>query len=216
VNHYAWSKWAAEQESLAAAGDLPLSLLRLPTVVADDDSGTVSQYNAVHNTLKLYYYGLLSLVPGDPGTRLSLATTDFVSEAVRRLIEPEAPYGIVHVCPDPADTASLGALIERAFSVFERSEAFRRRRLLRPLFCDQRSFDDLVEAAQRMRGGPIHQSLSSVAPFAAQLHLPKTFRNDALRAAWPEYTAPDPLDLFEAVCDHLVSSRWGRRTAEAA
>ena len=63
ANHYEWSKWAAEQAVLTAA-DLPVSVLRLPTIVADDDDGEVTQYNAFHNTLKLYFYGLLSLVPG--------------------------------------------------------------------------------------------------------------------------------------------------------
>ncbi|MEV5510657.1 SDR family oxidoreductase [Streptomyces orinoci] len=214
VNHYEWSKWAAEEQVLDAAGRLPVSVFRLPTLVAEDDDGRVVQYNAFHNTLKLFYYGLLSLVPGDRGTPLSLATAAFTTAAVARLLDPATGGGVFHICPDPAGTASLGELLDTAFTVFERDEAFRRRGVLRPLPCDRESFQDLLNAADQLRAGPVHQSLSSVSPFAHQLYLPKTFHNPALRAVWPGYAAPDPLALAEATCARLVASRWGRRTEE--
>lgn len=209
VNHYEWSKWQAE-EHLFESG-LPLSVLRLPTVIAEDDGGTVGQYNAFHNTLKLFYYGLLSLMPGEPSTPLALGTAAFTSAAVAHLVRPEVPAGIYHVTPDPARTLSLGQLIDLAFDVYERDDNFRRRHLMRPIYCDRQSFDDMVDIARRLKGGPIEQAVASVAPFGTQLYLHKTFHNEALRAAWPGYAAPDPLELADAVCDHLVASRWGRQ-----
>ena len=65
ANHYEWSKWAAEQAVLSAA-DLPVSVLRLPTIIADGDNGQVTQYNAFHNTLKLVL--LWPAVPGAGGS----------------------------------------------------------------------------------------------------------------------------------------------------
>jgi nucleoside-diphosphate-sugar epimerase len=209
VNHYEWSKWTAEEHLLDA--DLPVSVLRLPTVIADDDTGQVVQYNAFHNTLKLFFYGLLSLVPGQPGTPLSLATAGFTTAAVVHLLDPAAPAGIYQVCPDPAGTPTLGGLLDTALDVFERDAGYRRRQLLRPAYCDQDSFDDLVSAASRFRGGPIQESLASVAPFGTQLYLPKRFGNEKLRAAWPGYAAPDAGELVERVCEYLVASRWGRQ-----
>jgi nucleoside-diphosphate-sugar epimerase len=216
ANHYEWSKWAAE-ETVLTAPDLPVSVLRLPTVIADGDGGHVAQYNAFHNTMKLYFYGLLSLVPGNPWTPVSLATAAFTTSAITRLLDPAVADGIYHVCPDPADTPTLDQLITTAFAVFERDHHFRRRQLLSPAYCDEESFDDLVAAASHFRaGGPIQESLASVASFGTQLYLPKTFRNDALRASWPGYRAPDPVALVEAVCEHLVASRWGRQLTSAA
>jgi len=211
VNCYEWSKWRAESYLLESG--LPLSVLRLPTVIAEDGSGTVVQYNAFHNTLKLFYYGLLSLVPGDPATPLSLATASFTTAAVARLVRPDVPAGIYHVTPDPADTLTLGQLIDTVFTVYERDDTYRRRNLLRPIHCDQRSFEDMVDIARRLKGGPIEQAVASVAPFGTQLYLHKTFRNHTLRAAWPGYAAPDPLALAEAVTDYLVASRWGRQSS---
>jgi len=211
ANHYEWSKWAAEEQVLTVT-DLPVSVLRLPTIVADGDGGQVAQYNAFHNTMKLYFYGLLSLVPGNPSTPVSLATAAFTTSAIIHLMDQASTEGIYHVCPDPAHTPTLDQLIKTAFAVFERDDQFRRRQVLSPTYCDEESFDDLVAAASRFRGGgPIQESLASVASFGTQLYLSKTFRNETLRASWPGYRAPHPVALVEAVCEHLVATRWGRQ-----
>ena len=197
VNHYEWSKHAAETALLER--DLPRQILRLPTLIADDDTGrSVGQHNAFHNTLKLYYYGLLPLVPGDLDTPLAVASAEYT---VRAMLE--APDPITHACPAPGDTMTLGELIDVAFNVFEKDEAFRRRMLLRPLSCDQASFQDLVQVADGFRRGPINQALGAVAPFAEQLYLPKVFRA-------PHARPVDTRRLVENVCATLVESRFGR------
>jgi nucleoside-diphosphate-sugar epimerase len=210
VSHYEWSKWAAEERVLTA-GDLPVSVLRLSSVIADDDSGTVGLYNAFHNTMKLFYHGLLSLVPGYPATPVSLATASFTASAVAQLVDPRTGEGIYHICPGPEDTLTLGQLLDVVFDVYEQDEHYRRRRIMRPIYCDRAGFEDLVDVATRFQGGHVEESFSTVAPFGTQLYLGKTFRNDALRAAWPGYAAPDPVALVTAVARHLVATRWGRR-----
>jgi nucleoside-diphosphate-sugar epimerase len=199
VNHYEWSKWAAEETLVG----FPATVVRLPTVIADDSSGAIGQYNAFHHTLRLYYYGLLTLLPGDPATPLSFATAAFTVGAVTALLDAEP--GIYHACPGPI---SLGATVDTAFTVFERDARFRRRMLPRPITCDRDSFRDLVSAARGLRGGPIEAAMGSVAPFAEQLYLPKSFRTDRLRAAWPGYRATDPVALVESVCANLIARKF--------
>lgn len=212
VNNYEWSKWAAEERLWARFGRLPISAMRLCTLIADDESGNVDQQNAYHNTLKLYYYGLLSLVPGDPATPYYATTTDFTVRAIVSLLGPSAPLGAYHICPDPDAIPPLGDVIETVFEVFESDQRFARRRLLRPIACDLDSFDDLVAASRSLRNGPIHDAMDSVSPFATQLFLPKVFDNRALRAAWPDYKAPDALGVHQATAARLVATRWGRNT----
>ncbi len=209
VNFYEWSKWHAEQV-LEQAG-LPLTVARLPTVIAEDDTGVVVQQNAFHNTMRLYYYGLLTLLPGNPQTPLFLSTVEFTVAALQQLLDPEVPLGIYHIAADRDQTATFGEIVDTAFEVFERDPGFRRRRLPRPYVCDLESFRDMVAVAEQLKGGPINQAVGSVAPFAEQLYLPKYFRNDALRAVWPEYRAPEPAKLIEAICSYLVETRWGRK-----
>jgi nucleoside-diphosphate-sugar epimerase len=199
VNHYEWSKWAAEECLLDLTG-LPVTVARLPTVIAENDSGAIGQFNAFHHTLRLYLRGLLTLLPGDPATPLGLATADFTVGGVLALLEAEP--GIYHACPEPV---SLGTVIDTAFTVFESDADFRQRMLPRPIRCDRDSFHDMVSAARSLRGGPMHKALASVAPFAEQLYLPKAFRNDRLRAAWPGYRAGDPVALVRAACAGLIA-----------
>jgi nucleoside-diphosphate-sugar epimerase len=215
VNHYEWSKHAAERHVLDTCAGLPLSIARVATVVADDTTGSVTQYNAFHNTLKLFFYGLLSLMPGDPATRLYLTTGSFASRAAARLLRPEVPAGVYHVAPGPDETLTLGAAIDIVFSAFEADAAFRRRRLLRPAFCDLPSFRDLAAAAQGLSASPLAQAMGSVAPFAEQMFLPKEFENHRLRSVWPEYSPTEPALLLAAVSAWLVATRWGRESQQA-
>lgn len=211
VNHYEWSKQESERQLLASYADLPLSIVRLPTIVADDDSGAVTQYNVFHNTLKLFFYGLLSLMPGDPSTRQYFATADFASRGIARLAQPEVPGGFYHLAPSPAETVAVSEAVDIAFDVFERDPGFRRRRLLRPSFCDSRSFQDLVEASSALSASPLGQAIGSVAPFAEQMFLGKEFDNSRLEAVWPDRPVTRPRELVANTCGWLTSTRWGRR-----
>ena len=198
ANHYEWSKH--EAETLVAGSGLPWAIVRVATVAADDDSGHVTQYNALHNTLKLVYYGLLSLIPGDPATPVPLTTGDRAVAAIAAALDA-APAGVHHAVP--SSTATLGELIDICYEVFAEDPSFARRRILKPVFCDQPSFDDLLEAARSMRAGPVHDALTSVAPFARQLYRPKTFAG---------HGDLDAGELVRAVAKDLVATRWGRES----
>jgi nucleoside-diphosphate-sugar epimerase len=215
VNHYEWSKYEAERHVLGTCADLPLSVARVATVVADDETGSVTQYNVFHNTLKLFFYGLLSLMPGDPGTRLYLTTASFLSRAAARLLRPEVPAGVYHLTPSPSETVTLGEAVDIAFTAFEADAGFRRRRLLRPDFGDLESFRYLAEATRSLSGSPLAQAVGSVTPFAEQMFLPKEFDNDRLRRAWPEYPPTEPARLVAAVSERLIVTRWGRMDSQA-
>ncbi len=216
VNHYEWSKWESERIADDAAGELPISVLRIPTIIAEDDDGRVVQFNAFHNTLKLLFYGLLAEVPGDPAARVPIATAAFVSSALGRLLDPSAPTGFYNVCHDPAGTTTLVELIDTAFAVFEQDAQFRRRQVPRPAVCDSGQFATTLKSVADTRGGAVSASLDSVAPFAEQLGLRKEFPNDRLRAQWPDYQAPDPIALASATTSHLINTRWGRNLKETA
>jgi nucleoside-diphosphate-sugar epimerase len=210
VNYYEWSKYEAERHLFGACADLPLCVARVATVIAADDSGSVTQYNVFHNTLKLFFYGLLSLMPGDPATRLYLTTASFTAGAAVRLLAPEVPAGVYHLSPAPAETVTLGEAIDIVFTAFESDAGFRRRRLLRPGLCDLESFRYLAQATQGLSASPLAQAAGSVTPFAEQMFLPKEFENRRLRAAWPQYPGTDPAALITAVSEQLVATRWGR------
>jgi nucleoside-diphosphate-sugar epimerase len=216
VNAYEWSKWEAERLLLDAAEALPLVIARLGTVIADDDTGTVVQHNAFHNTFRLVYYGLLSVIPGDAATPVHLLTGALAGAATTHLLTAGRASGIYHVCPERSATPTLGDLLDEVLEVFEASPDYRARRLLRPLLCSREAFEGLRAAARTIGAGPLRQATESVAPFAEQLFLPKEVRNPRLRAAFPGYSAPDPGELVRATAQSLVATRWGRRSRRAS
>lgn len=212
ANHYEWSKWQAEQRVADAGGDLPWRILRVATVVADDGSGAVSQYNAFHETLKLWFHGLLPLVPGDAATRLYLVTGDFVADAVVALMGCTDGHGVYHVAHAAPDSLTLAQAVDVVSDSFEAVDSFRRRRVLRPLLGDEETFELLASGVDAFGGGLVRRSLQSVVPFARQLFVGKEVDNRRLRGTLGDsYRAPDAAELVRRTCERLVATKWGRR-----
>jgi nucleoside-diphosphate-sugar epimerase len=210
ANHYERSKRESEN-LLPAHRELPWKICRLATAIADNELGHVTQYNAFHNTLKLFFHGLMSIVPGKPATPLYFITGDFAAAAVVHVLRQGSPRGIYHACHGRGESLTLGRLLDAAFSEFGRDEGFRARRILPPLFSDAEAFALLDEGVRSFGGGVVRQSVASVAPFARQLFIDKDIHNANLAALMGTYyRAPDPETLIRNACARLVATRWGR------
>jgi len=210
VNCYEWSKWEAERLALTEYADtLPVSVLRLSTIVANDEAGTVTQFNAFHHTLRVFFYGLMSVVPGEEKTPIHVTSGEYSASAAVRLLDPAVPEGIYHACA--GGPPSFREMMGIVFDVFDSDETFRRRNLVRPLFCDRQSFRDLVQLTRMTRSGAVLAALETFVPFADQLYLHKDVSSERLNAVWPGHRAPDQAALVAGACRDLVATRWGRR-----
>lgn len=210
ANEYEWSKWTAEHVLNTELVGLPVAIARVATVMADDLSGAVTQHNAFHQTLKLLYYGLLSVVPGKPDTPLHFVTGDYASDAVFQLTQ-QCATGVFHVAHDVSCAPTLQELIDTAFEVFRHDEDFRLKKILPPLLADEETFELLRSGISDMNSGMVAQALDSMAPFAQQLFIHKDVRNQHMRSVLPGYTEPDLHLLTSRVCQNLAATRWGRR-----
>jgi thioester reductase-like protein len=210
ANHYERSKWASERLLAREHAGLPWRIARIATVISDDDSGRVTQYNAVHNTLKLFFYGLISLVPGLETTPLYFVTGDFATEAIVAISRSAEERSVYHVAHARKESLALDELITIAFESFNQNESFRTRRVLKPLYVNAESFDELVDGIEGFGGDVVKQALQSVAPFARQLFAAKDFTNDRMARLLPGQRAPDPRLLAEAMCRSLVRTKWGK------
>jgi nucleoside-diphosphate-sugar epimerase len=213
ANHYERSKWEAEQLLLEQYPQLPATIARVATVIVDELGGPVGQKNAVHNTLRLLFHGLLSLVPGEVATPVYFVTGQLVVDALAALVVGTQRPRIVHISHSADESATLGELVDVAFDVFAEDAGFRARRLLKPLFVDAESFELLVSGIDGFGGDAVRQALASVAPFARQLFSTKQVKNDQLRALIPDYVAPPPAELVRRTVATLVETRWGKAGA---
>ena len=216
ANHYERSKFEAEQILVTTYSHLPWRIARVATVIADDERGAVTQQNAVHNTLKLFFYGLLSLVPGKPRTPLYFVTGEFVANALAEIAARGTNHSVYQLVHTREESITLDDLVTIAFEAFAANEGFRTRRVLKPLYADAESFDILVDGLDSFGGDVLRQALGSVAPFARQLFVHKDFKNDRLRNSLSDYHAPSPRDLVRATCEELVRTRWGKADGKGA
>lgn len=210
ANHYERSKHRGEQILADRYRDLPWQALRVATIVADDDSGIVSQYNAFHNTLKLVYYGLISTVPGDEAIPLYFVTGKFVTDSIMQVLQKSLIHRFFNIAHTESESLRLGELIDIAFQQFESDPGFRSRRVLKPLFVDFESFEMLARGTEGFSGGVLRQAIESISPFAKQLFIRKEVANGKLASTLDSYPTVDPKALAKAVCAHIVRTRWGR------
>jgi nucleoside-diphosphate-sugar epimerase len=213
ANHYERSKCASETRLMRDFDYLPWRILRVATVVADDESGCVTQFNAVHNTLKLLYYGLLSIIPGNPEIPLYFVTGEFVANAVFKAMQNPSNKAIYHVCHTRSESLTLGELVDLAFERFAQQQEFNTRRIMKPLYADAESFDMLGSAMDTFGGSIVNQALSSVSPFARQLFIQKDFHNDKLVSLLADYRPVGQQQLVRNTCDYLVRSKWGKEAS---
>jgi len=212
ANFYESSKWQSETILSEDFGDLPWIIPRIATVICDDESGKVSQYNAVHNTLKLIYYGLLSLVPGNSTCPVYLVTGDFITKGVMNLMKEGVPLKrVYHLVHEKKDTIAFGVIIDTVYETFLEDPGFSQRKVLKPLLADEKTFALLAGQMDKLGGGVVQQALQSIDPFAKQLFIEKKFIISQTREYLSNYKAPDPRRLIVNTATALVRTKWGRK-----
>jgi nucleoside-diphosphate-sugar epimerase len=209
ANNYEWSKWQAEQKLINDYSALPWQIVRLATVIADDEEGNVTHQNAFHNTLKLFYYGLLSLLPGHPATPLYFISGRLATDALEGTIFRPTPHQIYNVCQSVEGAVCLADLIDLSFACFKQSPDFARRRIMPPLFASAADFKVMTEASAGFRDEVLKQALASIEPFARQLFVRKEVLNDHTLCLLDGQPTISSRDLIEASVTRLVASKWG-------
>ena len=211
VNTYEQSK--AEMEALvrAAMEELPILLLRLSTVVGDSRTGAVRGFNAIHHAIRLLYNGLAPMIPGDPGEKVDIVSSDFVADAALHLIDNHPAGGVFHLASG-AEASTLDDLIGSTVeSLLRFRPAWRKRAIERPLLVDLDTYELFVRSVEETGNDVLRSATRSLRTFAYQLAHPKLFEtrktSDALRASG---IAPRPaLEFYPRVVKYCLESNWG-------
>lgn len=217
ANHYERSKSEAEHLLQIQFPDLPWNIFRAATIIADDDSGNVVQYNVFHNTMRLFFHGLISLLPGTYNTPIYLTTGRSTINAIFDVLSATYPsQQIYNVCYPRYNAMTLGELVDRVFANFTADENFRKKHILKPLFTDLDAFESLASVLKGLSGAVVKQALDSIRPFAKQLFIEKDIANQRLIGATPDYPTPDMPLLIDNVIQYLMQTKWGRESVHSA
>ena len=116
----------------------------------------------VHDTLRLLYQGLLSVLPGEGDVPVYLVTADVVAAAAVALLDGGSAGRFVHACPPAAHSATLDGLLDLAMNAFRDCPDFCRRRPVAPPYCARDAFELLVAGLRRHGGSLSDQVVGSV------------------------------------------------------
>jgi thioester reductase-like protein len=205
VNAYEQSKWEAEQ--IVRESGREFLILRSSTVVSDSADGFVTQYNAVHRALRLFYHGLAPMLPGRASAPVDLVTGDYIADAIAGLaLRSELGGETLHLCAG-AGSASLGELIDVCHDVWSQDLGWRRRSIAKPAFTALGTYRLFEEGVAETADPRLQQASRALSYFVPQLALEKRF--DTSRADKALGTpAPRVLDYWSRVVRHLADHPW--------
>ena len=205
VNAYERSK--AEAESLVRAARTDWVILRSSTVACDDESGIVTQRNAVHQALRLFHDGLAAMIPGVAESMLDVVPTDYVSDAIERLALRAGIDGeTVQLCAG-AGAMPLVDLLEECRACWARDAVWRRRGIALPSLADLETWELFAQAVEETAHPRLRRVTRALTHFLPQLALPKRFetqRADALLGV----PSPRVSGYWGRMVDHLQRTGW--------
>lgn len=210
ANAYEQSK--AEAEALVRATRTDWAIARPATIVCDDLDGAISQMNAVHRALRLYFGGLAAMLPGTDQSRVDVVTTEYAARGIARVVlAPDVEGKTFHFCAG-AGAMPLDDLLDASYNAFVRAPAWRRKAIARPVRTDLGTYR-LFEAAIADAGSDrVRRALRSLGHFVPQLAWPKSFDTTRADALLGE-RAPSVASYWSNMVDHLVGNS---RAQEAA
>ena len=110
-NTYERSKMEAEMFVRKHFSKLPITVMRPSIVICDSRTGRASDFNGFYRALRLYWLGLMTMLPGDPACRIDLVPVDYVTDAIFALSGSDTSIGKgYHLTAGAGRTASLAEI----------------------------------------------------------------------------------------------------------
>ena len=210
ANAYEQSK--AEAEAMVRAARADWAIARPATIVCDDLRGGISQMNAVHRALRLYFGGLAAMLPGTDRSLVDVVTTEYAARGITRVaLAPELDRKTFHFCA--GDWAMpLDELLDVSYEAFRVAPAWRRKGIVRPVRTDLETYRLFERAILDAGSDRVKQALRSLGHFVPQLAFPKSFDTTGADALLGD-RAPAVASFWTRMIDQLVGNAPAREAA---
>jgi nucleoside-diphosphate-sugar epimerase len=217
VNSYEQSKYEMElllRESMSA---LPISVLRLSTVLGST-IGEVRRMAAIHHALRLYYNSLAPMIPGKPDSLVDLIAVDYAAAAVEHFAVEDFVAGqTFHICGG-TNSLTLAYLLELTRKAFVRYRpSWRKRAIEMPAIVDLPTFELFARSVEEVGDNILRSSVAIIKHFVPQLAYPKIFSDvECARSLQAKgLVKPSVREFYPQVVRWLVESDWGERGTKA-
>jgi len=214
VNSYEQSKYETELLLREHMSELPISVLRLSTVLGSSTTGEVSRMAAIHHALRFYYNSLAPMIPGKPDSLVDVIAVDYAAAAVEHFAVEHLQAGrTFHICGGE-DVLTLARLLELTREAFLRYRpSWRKRAIEMPAIVDLPTFELFARSVEEVGDNILRGSVAIIKHFVPQLVYPKIFRDvECTRSLQAKgLLKPSVLEFYPLVVRWLVESGWGER-----
>jgi nucleoside-diphosphate-sugar epimerase len=211
VNAYEQSKYEAEQLVRSRSPWLPVSIVRLSTVLGDSRDGAPSRLGGIHHALRFFFHSLAPFVPGTEESLVDLIALDYAAAAIVGLtLQQFTPSSTWHVC-SAEDSLQLGTLLDLSLQLFSQNRPeWRQRAIPRPAIVKLETFERFAQSVEELGQATLSNVVSVIKHFAPQLAYPKIFSDrETQRALEPLGLKRPPIaDFYPKVIAYLLSHNW--------
>ncbi len=214
VNSYEQSKYETEQLLREHMSVLPISILRLSTVLGNSTTGEVARMAAIHQALRLYYNSLAPMIPGKPESLVDLIAVDYAAAAVEHFAVEHFQAGrAFHICggKDSLTLTQLLGLTQEAFLRYRPS--WRKRAIEMPAIVNLPTFELFARSVEEVGDNILRTSIAIIKHFVPQLVYPKMFSDvECTRSLQAKgLLKPKVQEFYPQIVRWLVENSWGER-----
>jgi nucleoside-diphosphate-sugar epimerase len=211
VNAYEHSKYEAEQVVKFWSSQLPVSIVRLSTILGDSRNGAPTKLGGIHHALRFFFHSLAPFVPGTEESPVDLIALDYAADAVVTLtLRQFMPSSTWHVCGG-ADSLPLGDLLDLSLQLFSQNRpAWRKRAIARPAIVSLETFERFAQSVEELGDLTLRSVVNVIQHFAPQMAYPKTISDcETQRVLVPAgVRRPRIADFYPKVVRYLLDHNW--------
>jgi len=200
VNTYQESKYEAERLVIAEMPRLPVSIVRISSIIGDSRTGEVRRINHVHQLLKLVTRAPLPVMPYRGEAPVDLVPLDWVTESLARILDGLEPGRVYHLCAGQGHSLALEALLDLLPALFAP------RAVVYPRRVSLKEYDQFAAGASTALQKEVIRVLGYFLPHLGMNQVFAVDRTHPLTG-----TPPDPRLTLERVVRYSIAANWGRR-----
>jgi len=210
---YQQTKFEAEQLVWKRAGELPIAVVRLSSIIGDSRTGRVRQFNHVHQLMRLFPRNhLLPVVPADPEAPVDMVSTDWTVAALAWLLDGGfRAGGVFHLCSGPGfPVGEMIGVTQELFETHPRAARFRPIRV--PRLVSLKEYEEFVRQTCRTGHRLLNELTRVLSFFLPHLALRQCFDNGQTMThlAAANLRPPPTRDTYTKVVRYCLDTDWGR------
>jgi len=209
-NTYEQSKCESERIVREHFARIPAVIFRPSIIIGDSRTGATSSFNVIYIPLRLLQKGLLTFVPGTPGTKVDLVPIDWVDDVIVHIMAREDANGkVCHVTAGPGRAAPLGDVVLGATAYFDSHTPLGAPRRME--FVTREEFDRRRKLTHGREEALLNQ-LDTLLPYVSIDRLFDSRNTDALLQG-SGITFPAFSGYAERILAYCLKTQWGKRPA---